>query len=104
MSRKSYFIENLDRAIEEKWIRVYYQPIVRSTNGKICGQEAFSRWVEPNGDICFPDELVPCLEEAGLISRLDLYVVEQVLAKMKRTAILTHFILKILHPAGVLEH
>ena len=82
MRDKQYFIENFDRAIREKWIRVYYQPIVRSTNGKICGQEALSRWIDPDGDIYTPDEFIPVLEEADLICRLDLYVIDQILERV----------------------
>ena len=82
MRDRQYFIDNFDRAIGEKWIRVYYQPIVRSTNGKICGQEALSRWIDPDGDIYTPDEFIPVLEEADLICRLDLYVIDQILERV----------------------
>ena len=34
--RKQYIQENIDRAISEKWIRVYYQPIVRTVTEKVC--------------------------------------------------------------------
>lgn len=34
-----YVIEHLDEAIEKKWCRVYYQPIVRTISGKLCAME-----------------------------------------------------------------
>ncbi len=81
-----YVIANLDRALAEGWIKVYYQPIIRAANGKICDEEALSRWIDPVKGFLSPADFIPALEEAKLIYKLDLYVVEQVLAKMKRQA------------------
>lgn len=39
----SYVLEHLDEAIEKKWCRVYYQPIVRTISGKLCAMEALAR-------------------------------------------------------------
>ena len=76
-------IDNLDKAIEEGWIQVYYQPIIRSTNGKICNFEALARWNDPVRGMLSPASFIPVLEEAMLIPRLDLCVVRQVLQGMK---------------------
>jgi len=76
-------IDNLDKAIEEGWIQVYYQPIIRSTNGKICNFEALARWNDPVRGILTPASFIPVLEEAMLIPKLDLCVVRQVLQGMK---------------------
>ena len=81
-----YVCANLDRALAEGWIRVFYQPIIRAADGKVCDEEALSRWIDPVKGFLSPAEFIPALEEAKLIYRLDLYVVEQVLAKMKRQA------------------
>jgi len=81
---KQYIIENLDRAIEEKWLTVYYQAIVRSTSGKVCDEEALARWIDPERGMMSPGFFVPVLEEAGLIYKLDLFVVEQVLEKIRK--------------------
>ncbi|MBR1483845.1 MAG: GGDEF domain-containing protein [Ruminococcus sp.] len=79
-----YFIDNLDRAIEERWIQVYYQPIIRAANGRVCDEEALARWVDPVRGVISPSEFIPILEEARLIYKLDLYIVEQVLEKITR--------------------
>ena len=76
-------IDNLDRAIEEGWIRVYYQPIVRSANGKVCDVEALARWHDPVRGLLMPASFIPILEEAMLIPKLDLCVVRQVLRDIK---------------------
>ena len=83
MREQQYFIDNLERAIEEGWLQVYYQPVVRSTTGKICSVEALARWIDPEQGLITPDEFVPVLEEAGLIRRLDLFVVDQILEKWR---------------------
>ena len=81
--KQQYLLENIDRAIEEKWIRVYYQPIVRAVSGKICDEEALARWIDPVAGFLSPADFIPLLEKAGLIYKLDLCVLEQVLDKMK---------------------
>ena len=78
-----YIIENIDRAIEEKWIVPYYQAVVRSTNGKVCDEETLARWIDPEKGMLSPSFFVPVLEDAGLIYKLDLYMVEQALEKSR---------------------
>jgi diguanylate cyclase (GGDEF)-like protein len=79
-----HIIQNLDKAIEEEWIQVYYQPIVRASNGKICDEEALARWIDPELGFLSPGFFIPALEEYKLIYKLDLYVLEHVLKKMKK--------------------
>lgn len=85
ISRRQYIIDNLDRAIEEKWISVWYQPIIRAANGRVCDEEALSRWIDPDRGILPPDEFIPVLENAHLIYKLDLFVVEEVIRKIQMT-------------------
>ena len=75
-------IESLDKAIEEGWIKVYFQPIVRSLNGKVCEVEALARWDDPVRGLLFPSSFIPVLENNKLITKLDLCVVRQVLDTM----------------------
>ena len=81
--KRQYVLENLDRAIREKWITVYYQPIVRAVSGRVCDEEALARWIDPQRGFLSPAEFIPYLEDAGEIYKLDLYVLECVLEKMK---------------------
>ncbi|MBQ6401980.1 MAG: GGDEF domain-containing protein [Firmicutes bacterium] len=83
---RQYIINNLQRALKEQWIQVYYQPIVRTASGKVCNEEALARWVDPELGLLSPAEFIPALEDARQIYMLDLYVVEQVLEKMKGQA------------------
>ncbi len=80
--QRHYILSNIDRAIEEKWIQVYYQPIVRATTGKVSDEEALARWIDPVKGFMAPAEFIPYLEDAKLLYKLDLYVLDQVLAKI----------------------
>ena len=77
--QKQYIVENLDTAIREKWIQVYFQPIIRAVNGQVCDVETLARWVDPVRGVLSPASFIPVLEEAGLICQLDLYMVDRVL-------------------------
>ena len=81
---KRYIIDNIDQAIREGWIQVYYQPIVRAVNGRVCDEEALARWIDPEKGLLSPAEFIPYLEGARLIYKLDLCVLEQTLEKLKR--------------------
>ena len=83
LDRKDYIISNLDKALSEKWINVYYQPIVRAVNGRVCDEEALARWIDPVRGFMSPADFIPILEEAHLIYKLDLYVVDQIIEKLK---------------------
>ena len=76
---RQYIVENIDRAIEERWIQVFYQPIIRAVNEKVCDEEALARWIDPVKGFLSPGSFIPALEDAGLIYKMDLYVLERVL-------------------------
>ncbi|MCR5826566.1 MAG: EAL domain-containing protein, partial [Oscillospiraceae bacterium] len=79
-----YIINHLDQALAEHWITVYYQPIIRAVNGRVCDEEALSRWIDPTRGFLSPGDFIPILERAHLIYKLDLYVLEEILKKMKQ--------------------
>lgn len=82
--KQQYIIDNLERAINEQWIQVYYQPLIRSANVKVCDEEALARWIDPVKGFMSPADFIPILEESRLIYKLDLYVTDQILLKMKK--------------------
>ena len=84
VENRNYAIDNLDRALSEGWIQVYHQPIVRSANGRVSDEEALARWIDPEKGILMPSEFIPALEEANLIYKLDLYIVDQIIDKIKK--------------------
>ena len=78
-----YIINHLDQALSEEWIQVYYQPIMFAATGEKCDEEALSRWIDPDKGYLPPDDFVPYLEKAGLVYKLDLFVLDHVLEKLK---------------------
>ena len=82
--RRRYVQTHINQAIKNKWIQVYYQPIVRAVNARVCDEEALARWIEPDKGVLSPGEFIPYLESGGLIYKLDLYVLDQVLEKIRR--------------------
>lgn len=76
--KKQYIINNIDSAIKKGNIKVYYQPVVNTENGKLCGLEALARWDDEEYGFLSPADFIQTLEEYHQISKLDLYVVERV--------------------------
>lgn len=81
--KRQYVLTHLDQALAERWIEVYYQPIVRAMTGRVCDEEALARWIDPERGYMSPAEFIPYLEDAGLIYQLDLYVLDRVLEKLR---------------------
>ncbi|MEE8807254.1 MAG: EAL domain-containing protein [Lactimicrobium sp.] len=73
---KGYLLSHFEQAMNEGWINIYYQPVVRSMTGMVCGAEALCRWIDPDYGMISPGDLIPVLEENGRIFDLDLYVME----------------------------
>jgi len=82
--KRDYVLHHLNQALEERWIQVYYQPIIRSVTGCICDEEALARWIDPNMGIISPGDFIPIIEEAKLLYKLDLYMVDRILEDMKQ--------------------
>ncbi|WP_435721810.1 EAL domain-containing protein [Mitsuokella sp. WILCCON 0060] len=80
----SYVIEHLDEAIEKKWCRVYYQPIVRTITGRLCAMEALARWDDPTWGFLTPPFFIGILEQHNLIHKLDAFLVEEVCRNQAR--------------------
>lgn len=78
VERQQYITSHLDRAIAEGWIHVYFQPIVRAINGHVYDEEALARWIDPERGFISPSDFIPIFEDARLIYKLYLYMVEQV--------------------------
>lgn len=76
--KKQYIINNIDEAIKEEHIKIYYQPVVNAANGKLCGLEALARWDAPQYGFLSPADFIQTLEEYYQIYKLDMYVVEKV--------------------------
>ena len=75
---KQYIVNNIDNAIENGYIKVFYQPIVLTENTEICGLEALARWQDPNYGLLSPGVFIEILEEYRQIYKLDKCIIESV--------------------------
>ena len=78
MRKQQYVVDHIDMAIENEYITVWYQPIVRLSSGQICGYEALVRWIDPVMGVMPPGDFIETLEQFHLIHRLDMFVVKRV--------------------------
>ncbi|MFJ4142943.1 EAL domain-containing protein [Pseudomonas sp. NPDC089734] len=58
----------------------YFQPIICVSTGKVRALEALIRWHQPDGRVIGPGSFLPALEGLRLIGRLDLYMLQRVIA------------------------
>jgi diguanylate cyclase (GGDEF)-like protein len=68
---------DLQRAIEGEQFQLHYQPIVSLKTEEIYGFEALIRWPHLQQGLISPAEFVPIAEETGLITAIDLWVLQE---------------------------
>ncbi len=67
----------LRQSINSDEFKVYYQPIIDSSNFQIIGFEALLRWQHPKLGMISPLKFIPIAEETGLIIELGKYVLQE---------------------------
>jgi diguanylate cyclase (GGDEF)-like protein len=71
-------ISSFQDSIRNRDFKVYFQPIFRADDERICSAEALVRWEHPDRGFISPASFIPALEKASLISELDRYVLARV--------------------------
>lgn len=78
-------IENeMENALETGQFKVYLQPKVRISDGKVIGAEALVRWIHPEKGLMPPNEFIPVFEKNGFIKKLDRYMHKQVCSLIRK--------------------
>lgn len=77
LSERKALEDELELAIENKTLKIYFQPQVDAFTQKVCGAEALVRWQRANGEFVPPDEFVSLAEERDLIKALDRLILEK---------------------------
>jgi diguanylate cyclase (GGDEF)-like protein len=68
----------LRHALEQKQLRVVYQPLIDLAENRVYGAEALVRWSHPRLGNISPVEFIPVAEECDLIGPLTGYMLDQV--------------------------
>ena len=72
----------LRRALEQRQLCVFYQPIVAIASKTIIGMEALARWPHPARGMISPAEFIPLAEETGLIIPLGRQIMQMASQQM----------------------
>ncbi|USD41656.1 EAL domain-containing protein [Vibrio sp. SCSIO 43135] len=74
----------LQKALQQNGLEVWYQPKVNARDFSINGAEALIRWKHPVEGYISPAAFIPVAEKAGLIEHLGRVVMREVFATVKR--------------------
>lgn len=80
---QNYVVNHVDDAIANGYIKIYYQPVVRTITETFCGMEALVRWIDPDYGFLNPGVFIGALEESKQIHKLDSHVIELVCKELR---------------------
>ncbi len=83
ISKHNLIGKELNSAIKEQQLEVYYQPQLTCDTYQLSGMEALLRWNHPKLGYVPPDEFIIIAEETGQISNIGLWVLESVCSQIK---------------------
>jgi diguanylate cyclase (GGDEF)-like protein/PAS domain S-box-containing protein len=85
VARNRFNIESrLRMAIQNKELRVFYQPKIDIISGQVVGAEALMRWYDPVEGMMLPTQFINIAEETGLIRSLGEWVIRETCLQGKR--------------------
>ncbi len=67
----------LDDALRENQLELYYQPIIDIRTGAISGAEALLRWNHPYRGLLTPEDFLSVTEQSSMTDSINAYVLEQ---------------------------
>lgn len=87
----NYSAEDVRKALENKELCVYYQPLYVTVTSQLKSAEALVRWIKKDGSIVSPASFIPVAEESDLIMDIDWYVTELVCQTLEKQNYMPQF-------------
>ncbi|MEA2670561.1 MAG: hypothetical protein QOG45_781 [Chloroflexota bacterium] len=84
VDQRATLLRDLRHACPDGELRMEYQPIVTTVDGRIIGAEALLRWAHPSRGVVSPAMLIPLAEQSGLITEIGQWVLEQACLDLRR--------------------
>ena len=75
--QRSSLEKELELAIENDELRLFYQPKISLATESVVGVEALIRWIKPDGTIIPPSEFIPIAESSILITKISEFVLRE---------------------------
>jgi diguanylate cyclase (GGDEF)-like protein/PAS domain S-box-containing protein len=76
-------VGDLQGAVENKELILYYQPIIDLNTQQLTGFEALVRWNHPKRGLIYPMEFIPLAEEHGLIYQIGAWILHEACRELK---------------------
>lgn len=83
-SVRQELIEQLRVAKENHQLRLYFQPVIDLSNGRIAKAEALVRWQHPDKGLLMPEDFLELAEQTGLMSSLENWVFAEAATNLQR--------------------
>jgi diguanylate cyclase (GGDEF)-like protein/PAS domain S-box-containing protein len=77
VSERRNLAEGLRVALNNRELRVHYQPVVDTRTGRPSGVEALVRWQHPEQGLLYPADFLSIAEEAGLDGEIGAFVLHE---------------------------
>ncbi len=74
----------MDQALNNGEFKIYLQPKCDFKTGQTLSAEALVRWQQPEHGMIPPDQFIPVFEKNGFVLKLDMFMLRETLALLKR--------------------
>ncbi len=75
---------DLQEALSQKQLQLFYQPQIKLESNKLIGVEALVRWFHPIHGLIYPDQFIALAEQNGLIGELTAMVINLAVKQSKK--------------------
>jgi len=81
--QKHHRLEEIEQALYNDELELYYQPKVNMVTGEVFGAEALIRWIHPEKGLIAPLAFLPIIEGTALEIKVGDWVIEQALKQLE---------------------